>query len=177
MPYSSRHERTPVQVRGAVPARIWHPAPVKQDADYDTDLTDRIEALLSAWVEPLGDRVAVERSHDDNEPGWALHPRTPTASPIWVHGGSAWVLTVGFGRSGSCVELGFSKKVTADDALSALDEIGRSVIAGRLVEWRRGKRGSRWRLTLPDGEVTQGAANWFLPLGWRTATEENFSPY
>lgn len=157
---------------------LCHPDPVDQEADYDADVRGRVEEVISRWIGSLAGRATVERSEDQEcgEPHWAIQPRASDASPVWIYGSSAWVLTVGFGRSSS-IELGFSKSVTADAALSDLDEIGRSVIAGRLVEWRRGKRGSRYELTLGDGTVACGYANWFLPLRWRAATEERFSPY
>ncbi len=138
------------------------------------DIRQRVAALVRSWVEPIAERVTVELTDSHF---WRLEPTSPQASPLWVAGYEAWDLTVGFGRASSRTELGYSSKVSADEALTSLDEIGRSVIAGRLTEWRRGKGGSRWQLVLPDGTVTHGSTNWFLPLRWRAATDEHFAPY
>jgi hypothetical protein len=52
------------------------------------------------------------------------------------------------------------------------------VVAGRLVERRRGHAGSRWRLTLGDGSVLHGSANWLLPvLPGVQVGEEPFAAY
>jgi hypothetical protein len=72
--------------------------------------------------------------------------------------------------------LGFTDKVTADEELVHLEDICRSVIAGRLVEKRRGRNGSAWRLTLASGAVDHGTANWPL-LPWTRTVTEQFEPY
>ena len=74
------------------------------------------------------------------------------------------------------MELGFSAKVTEDSELAALEDICRSVIQGRLIEKRRGRTGSRWRLTLSDGAVEHGSANW-SPWPWLNVIEKRFEPY
>jgi hypothetical protein len=140
----------------------------------DADLRERVAAVVHSWVDPISERVSVELTDSHF---WELTPTSPHASRLWVAGYEAWDLTVGFGRGDSRIELGFSAKVTAEDALDSLDEIGRSVIAGRLTEWRRGRRGSRWKLILPDGTVTHGSANWFSTFWRRGATEDHFAPY
>ena len=155
----------------AVPkGREWHAERMTEEAD----IRERVAAVVHSWVDPIPGRVSVELTDSHF---WDLRPTSPQASPLWVAGSSAWNLTVGFGRSGSRIELGYSSKVTDEEALESLDEIGRAVIAGRLTEWRRGKSGSRWELVLPDGTVTHGSTNWVLPLRWRRATEEHFAPY
>jgi hypothetical protein len=74
------------------------------------------------------------------------------------------------------LELGFSAKVTEDSELAALGDICRSVIEGRLIEKRRGRTGSRWRLKLSGGAVEHGSANW-PPWPWLSVIEERFAPY
>jgi len=150
-------------------ANEWHAERMAEDAD----IRERVAAVVHAWVNPIPERVSVELMDSHF---WDLEPTSPQASRLWVAGYEAWDLTVGFGRRDSRIELGYSSKVTPEEALDSLNEIGRSIIAGRLTEWRRGKSGSRWKLVLPDGTVTHGSTNWFLPLWWRGATEEHFAP-
>jgi hypothetical protein len=140
----------------------------------DADIRERVAAVVNSWVDPISERVSVELTDSHV---WELEPTSPQASQLWVAGYEAWDLTVGFGWRGSRIELGYSSKVTAEEALDSLDEIGRSVMAGRLTEWRRGNGGSRWRLVLSNGTVTHGSTNWLLPLWWPGATEEHFAPY
>ena len=52
------------------------------------------------------------------------------------------------------------------------------MIDGQLVEQRKASSASRWRLTLGDGSVLQGSANWLLPaMPWTRIEEERFAPY
>jgi hypothetical protein len=97
---------------------------------------------------------------------------------LWVAGDNAWTLTVGFGRAGARIELGYSSKTTPDQELQELEAICRAVLDGRPVEWRRRSNASRWRLTLHDGSVLRGSTNWLLPgLPWIRIREEHFAPY
>jgi hypothetical protein len=109
---------------------------------------------------------------------WTIQPARATASPLWISADNAWTLTVGFGRASARVELGYSSRTAADRELEELEAICRAVVAGRLVERRRGQDGSRWRLTLGDGSVLHGSANWLLPvLPWVWVDEERFAAY
>jgi hypothetical protein len=123
------------------------------------------------------DRSATGRK-DEEGPYWSIEPVRADASPLWFAGSSAWDVTVGFGRRGSRVELGFSRHVADDEAPASLTEICMAVIGGGLVEWRKGTHSSRWRLTFPDGYTDHGTANWLWPtLPWTPVQEERFQPY
>lgn len=134
------------------------------------ELMDRVAA-------GIGDAAVIQR----DGPLWFIEPARSGASPLWVAGEGAWDLTVGFGRAGSRIELGFSNRVSARDELEALQDICLSVVAGRLVEWRKRRKhtdASRWWLTREDGSSEQGSTNWLLPVfKWTQVEKEIFTPY
>jgi hypothetical protein len=134
----------------------------------------RLAALIERLTGQLG-AVAVTRLDGSL---WQIQPARAAASPLWIDADNAWTLTVGFGRAGSCVELGYSSKITPQQELDDLDAICRAVIDGRLVEQRKPSGASRWRLTLADGTVLRGSTNWLLPaLPWTQVDQEQFAPY
>lgn len=126
-------------------------------------------ARIEEWVGSTGTAVV-------EGPCWRLSPADAAASPLWVCGEGAWDLTVGFGRASARMELGYTDKITTAEQLDDLEDICRSVIEGRLVEKRRGRRGSAWRLTLTSGKMTHGTANW-PPVPWMRTVEQEFRPY
>lgn len=76
------------------------------------------------------------------------------------------------------MELGFSSKVTAEEALTALEEICMAVLTGGLVEWRKGESAGRWHLTFRDGSTDHGSTNWLpLTFPWTHVEKEVFAPY
>jgi hypothetical protein len=140
----------------------------------ETVFRDRLATLLQRLADELGPAATLRCDGTD----WTIQPALPTASPLWIAGDNAWTLTVGFGRASARIELGYSSKATADQELEELEAICRAVVAGRLVERRRGPDASRWRLALGDGSVLHGSANWLLPVLPRVQVdEERFAAY
>ena len=140
----------------------------------ETVFRDQLATLLQRLADELGPAATIRRDGTD----WTIQPARATASPLWIAGDNAWTLTVGFGRASARIELGYSSTTTADQELEELEAICRAVVAGRLVERRHGRDGSRWRLTLGDGSVLHGSANWLLPaLPWVQVDEEHFAAY
>lgn len=145
------------------------------DSAGSESFADRVAALMERLAAELGSAATVERDGDD----WQVRPARAQASPLWVAGADAWTLTVGFGRTGSRMELGYVDDLHPHEQLQELEAVFRGVIAGGLIERRDEDGGSRWWLTLPDGSTTHGSANW-LPWfsdrfgDWR---EERFAPY
>ncbi len=134
---------------------------------------ERLAAVMDRLADELAGAASVRRDGSD----WTIQPTRPTASPIWVAGDNAWTLSVGFGRGRARIELGYSSKQSPEEELEDLGAICRAVIDGRLVEQRR-RSACRWRLTLDDGSVLRGSANWLLPaLLWTRIQQERFAPY
>ncbi len=123
------------------------------------------------------DEAAVLSEHQH---GWLLQPKNNGASPIRILGEAddLWDLTIAFGRGDARIELGFSKKVNPEDELRQLEDICRAIVAGRLSETRKWKGQSRWQISLMNGKVIRGSANWLFPsMPWTRATTERFEPY
>ena len=141
-----------------------------------TPFTLRLQRLADALVDQAHGGALCRK--DSDYPFWSFQPVRPDASPLWFAGSSAWDVTVGFGRAGARVELGFSTNVSDDEAMASLAAYCTAVMRGGLVEWRRGTRSSRWHLSFPDGTTDHGSANWLLPrLPWMSVQEERFQPY
>lgn len=143
----------------------------------DTASRQRLAAAIERLAGELGAAAVVRRDGDR----WQIQPTRPTASPLWVWG-DEWTLAVGFGRASSLIEFDSSSKVESEEEeleeLQELEAICRAVIDGQLVEWRKHGSASRWRLTLGDGSVLHGSANWLLPaLPWTRIEQEEFGPY
>ena len=66
-------------------------------------------------------------------------------------------------------------KTTPVEAELNLEKVCRSVIEGRLTEWRQNGRKCRYEIVLPDGEVMHGMANAFFRRRWKIT--ERFGPY
>jgi hypothetical protein len=134
---------------------------------------DRLATVMQRLADELGPAATIRRDGTV----WTIQPARATASPLWIFG-DAWSLIVGFGRASARIELGYSSRTTADQELEELEAICRAVVAGRLVERRSGRDGSRWWLTFGDGSVMHGSANWLLPaLPWVQVDEEHFAAY
>jgi len=134
----------------------------------------RLAAVIERLTLELGEAACVHRDGND----WQIEPARATASPLWIAGDNAWTLTVGFGRAGARIELGYSSKITPEQELKELEAICDAVLDGRLVERRKRSNASRWRLTLNSGTVLQGSTNWLLPgWPWTRIQEEHFAPY
>jgi hypothetical protein len=139
----------------------------------DTAFGQRLAAVIERLAGELGAAAVVRRDGDS----WQIQPVRPAASPLWVWG-DAWTLAVGFGRASSLIEFDHSEEVEPGEELEELEAICRAVIDGQLVEWRKRSNASRWRLTLGDGSVLHGSANWLLPaLPWTRIEREEFAPY
>jgi hypothetical protein len=104
----------------------------------------RLATLMQRLADELGPAATIRRDGTN----WTIQPARATASPLWIAGDNPWTLTVGFGHAGDRIELGYSSRTAADQELEELEAICRAVVAGRLVERRSGRDGSRWRLTL-----------------------------
>lgn len=140
------------------------------------EFAERLAHFADRLVQAAGG--AAVSAKDDDLPFWRIEPVRWEASPLWFAGESEWDLTVGFGRADSRVELGFSAKVSADEALTDLEDYCMAVIAGGLVERRKGSRASRWHLTFRDGSTDHGSTNWLLPaFPWSDVEREDFAPY
>jgi hypothetical protein len=111
----------------------------------------------------------------DSARAWSIQPVRDSASPLWIVGVGWNDVTVGFGRSSSRIELWQMGKVIPSVALANLERVCRSVIEGRLTEWRQDRRACRYDLVLPDGTHYVGRANSLLRRRWRTV--ETFSSY
>jgi hypothetical protein len=140
----------------------------------DTAFRQRLAAVIERLAGELGAAAVVRRDGND----WSIQPAHNAASPLWIGGDNAWTLTVGFGRAGSRIELGYSPEVEPEEELEELEAICRAVIDGQLVEWRKRGSASRWRLTLGHGSVLHGSTNWLLcALPWSRIDQEQFAPY
>lgn len=141
---------------------------------------------IEADVDELIDRLRAEYSpfmHVTKRPGhpapdadfWSLEPINPKASPIWIIGVTWKDATVGFGRSDGRIELWQLGKEDAQEALPNLEDVCRSVIAGRLTEWRQDENRCRYELILTNGQVYRGSANVLFRRRWKTV--EHFEAY
>src|SRR5438105_13765955 len=83
---------------------------------------------------------------------WSIEPTISQASPVWIIGAGRNDATVGFGRSSCRIELWQMGKTTPVEAELNLEKVCRSVIEGRLTEWRQ--NGGKWRY---DIELADGA--------------------
>ena len=128
------------------------------EADYPGTMRIRKE------IGPAGDAVS-----------WFIEPITTSASPLWIIGEGWNDATVGFGRSSGRIELWEMGKATPELAPVHLDQICRSVIEGRLTEWRQNETACRYELVLPSGDLYRGRANSFVRRRWRAV--EHFSAY
>lgn len=63
--------------------------------------------------------------------------------------------------------------------LAHLEDICRSIVAGRLTVVRKRSSGAlKFRLQLSDGQAIEGATSWWLPvMPWTQVETINFSPY
>ena len=147
---------------------------------------DRLAAVMQRLADELGPSATIDRRGTR----WYIQPTHPGASPLRIAADNAGTLTVGFGRTSALINLGHLSKITpdghiskatADEELSGLETICRAVIAGRLVERRKGWDGSRWQLTLDNGNSLDGWAGWagwlWRALPWVRVDEEHFVAY
>ena len=111
----------------------------------------------------------------DAAQSWFIEPVRPSASPLWIIGEGWKDATVGFGRSSGRIELWQMGKATPTAAPANLERVCRSVIEGRLTEWRQNDRACRYDLVLPEGAHYIGRANSLFRRRWRTV--ESFAPY
>jgi len=112
---------------------------------------------------------------DDPAFQWTIDPVAPQASPIWIIGAGWSDATVGFGRSSCRIELWQVGKTTPVEAEANLENICRSVIEGRLTEFRQDNRRCRYEIVLESGEVLHGMANALFRRRWKIT--ERFAPY
>ena len=106
---------------------------------------------------------------------WAIQPENDRSSPIWIIGEGWNDATVGFGRSDGRIELWQMGKTASSEGLRNLEDACRSVIHGRLTEWRQDENRCRYELVLSDGFVYRGSANVLFRRRWKIV--ERFAPY
>ena len=136
-----------------------------------------VDALVARLRADYPETMEVARHTEPNAPGihWSIEPRSSSASPLWIRGEGWDDATVGFGRSSSRIELWQMGKTLPPQAEANLEKVCRSVLDGRLVEWRQDDGSCRYELTLQNGEVIRGMANALARRRWKTV--ERFAPY
>lgn len=147
-------------------------APCEPDA-----VTRRLWTFADQLEKELGPHAVVERDDSDSWAGATVRPTRSDACGIeWVEFGNEVVLSIAGGLGGRW-EL---DRTTAD--LDFLEDVVRSVIAGRVVEVSAGDR-SRVEVTLADGssavETGSVGIRSVLPKpGWqRWGRRTEYAPY
>ena len=146
----------------------------------------RFQESIDGFVQVLAKELAEDASfvQQTDELGevlsWEITPIKPTASPLWITGTSWNDVNVSFGRCSGVFEIWSVAGKTDQERSDMLKAICRSVIEGRLTEYRQNENSCYYELILPDGEKLTGCAGWgcvrWLFRGrWRTV--EHFEPY
>jgi len=142
------------------------------------EIEGAVDALIGRLRRDYGEssmEVKKQKMPNDLAWEWSIEPTISQASPVWIIGAGWNDATGGFGRSSCRIELWQMGKTTPVEAELNLEKVCRSVIEGRLTEWRQNGRKCRYEIVLPDGEVMHGMANAFFRRRWKIT--ERFGPY
>lgn len=142
----------------------------------DPKFPEAVDVAVTKLAEELRgcanfDRAIFEGEHEV----WHIEPSNPAASPLEIWGTCWDDVTVYFGRSSGRFELWSVAGETDQERCRTLEEICRSVIGGRLIEYRQNESSCYYELTMPDGEKLRGCANTWFRRRWRIT--EVFAPY
>lgn len=151
------------------------------DSGGATGFDRAVEDMLVQLREEAGAGVALVELNDPDDHGrtWKLSPRHAQAAEIWVSTAGHESVIVAFEPS-SRFELGWQRDASPVDVLRELEDICRSIIAGRLVVTEKlpPSGSTKYRLTLTDGEVFEGSVNWLLPrMPWTRVRTISYEPY
>ncbi len=150
------------------------------DLDSAAAFDRAVENMLRRLREAAGPGVTLTELHDPNDYGrtWRLSPGHGEAAEITVSTAGHESVTVEF-EPYSRIELGWQRAASPADVLSELEDVCRSIIAGRLVVTEKLSSGAtKYRLTLSDREVQEGSTNWLLPvMPWTRVRTVHYRAY
>lgn len=139
-----------------------------------------VESLLVRLRDAAGANATLAELDEPGGRGraWRLSPAHAEAAEITVATAGHDSVTVEFAPY-SRLELGWERGVRPVDVLRELEEVCRSIIAGRLIVTEKlSSGGTKYQLTLTNGEVQEGSTNWLLPeMPWTRVSRVDYRPY